>query len=68
MYEIAFGLGCCTAPFYLYTMMPRKLITYDSKLDDDNTALTLAMEEDEDAPDPLDYLDTSKVIIIVIFI
>lgn len=32
------------------------------KLDEDSNALTIAIEEDENAPDPLEYLDTSMVI------
>ena len=57
LYEIAYAYGSISTPFSMYTMLPRMRIPQDGVVSDVSGVSTgLVVEEDESAPDPLNFL------------
>lgn len=57
LYEIAYAYGKISTPFSMYTMLPRTRIPQDGVVSDVSGVSTgLVVEDDESAPDPLNFL------------
>ena len=55
LYELAFAFGNCKRHFLIYNVMPRQLIVCNGSFSGEFPT-ALAVEEADDAPDPIDYL------------
>lgn len=62
LYELAFAFGNCKRHFLIYNVMPRQLIVCNGSFSGEFPT-ALAVEEADDAPDPIDYLSEIDAIV-----
>ncbi len=60
---MAFTFYDLDRPFYVYSIIPRKKILLDDQINYYEFPLALVIEQDEEAPDPVDYFSTDTKVI-----
>ena len=66
LYEMAFAFNNSSEPFQIYNLIPRHLIPLNLGFENEKScSLSIVVEEDDEGPDPLTYVDLDQVIMAI---
>ena len=62
LYEMVFAFNSNPEPFQIYHFIPRSLIPLNHQIEK-SRSMSIVVEEDDEGPDPLTYIDLNQVIV-----